>query len=73
MVIAGIDYSLTSPSICIFNSQEPFTFNRCAFYFLTDVKKNQRLFLTNIKGESITDWIVILHDMKTFQIGQWNI
>ena len=56
MVIAGIDYSLTSPSICIFNSQEPFTFNRCAFYFLTDVKKNQRLFLTNIKGESITNW-----------------
>lgn len=56
MVIAGIDYSLTSPSICVFNSAEPFTFNRCAFYFLSDVKKNQRLFLSNIKGESITDW-----------------
>lgn len=56
MVIAGIDYSLTSPSICVFNSQEPFTFKRCSFYFLSDVKKNQTLFLTNIKGESITDW-----------------
>lgn len=56
MVIAGIDYSLTSPSICVFNSQESFTFERCAFYFLSDVKRNQRLFLTNVKGESITDW-----------------
>jgi hypothetical protein len=56
MIIAGIDYSLTSPSICVFNSNESFDFNRCSFYFLSDVKKNQRLFLTNIKGESITDW-----------------
>lgn len=56
MLIAGIDYSLTSPSICVFNSTEEFTFKRCAFYFLSDVKKNQQLFLTNIKGEAFNDW-----------------
>ena len=56
MLIAGIDYSLTSPSICVFNSIEEFTFKRCAFYFLSDVKKNQQMFLTNIKGEAFHDW-----------------
>jgi hypothetical protein len=56
MLIAGIDYSLTSPSICVFNSTEEFTFKRCAFYFLSDVKKNQQMFVTNIKGEAFHDW-----------------
>jgi hypothetical protein len=56
MLIAGIDYSLTSPSICVFNSEEAFCFKRCAFYFLSDVKKNQKLFMNNIKGEAFHDW-----------------
>ena len=56
MLIAGIDYSLTSPSICVFNSDEAFTFKRCAFFFLSDVKKNQTMFLNNIYGEAFNDW-----------------
>ena len=56
MIIAGIDYSLTSPSICVFNSEETFTFKRCSFYFLSDIKKNQAMFLSNIHGQPFTDW-----------------
>ena len=56
MIIAGIDYYMTSPSICVFNSTEPFKFQRCSFYFLSDVKKNQKLFLTNIRGDPFDDW-----------------
>jgi hypothetical protein len=56
MLIAGIDYSLTSPSICVFNTIETFSFKKCSFYFLSDVKKNQTLFLNNIRGEGFHDW-----------------
>lgn len=36
--IVGIDYSMTSPSLCVFNS-EKFSYSKCKFYFLTDKKK----------------------------------
>ena len=73
MSIAGIDYSLRSPAICIFmgNSKDKFEFKRCLFFFLSDVKKNQRPFGKNITGEafsaysqdferydSISDWAI---------------
>lgn len=52
MVIAGIDYSMTSPSICVYNGDlGKFNFNQCRFYFLTDRKKFSTSFLHNIKGE----------------------
>jgi len=52
MVIAGVDYSMTSPSICVYNGLvENFNFNHCKFYFLTDRKKYADSFLKNIKGE----------------------
>lgn len=52
MVIAGIDYSMTSPAICVYNGNgNSFDFNLCKFYFLTDRKKFATTFLKNIKGE----------------------
>ena len=40
MVIAGIDYSMTCPAICVYNGDGiTFSFNQCKFYFLTDRKK----------------------------------
>jgi hypothetical protein len=52
MVIAGIDYSMTSPSICIFNGTTAgFNYNHCRFYYLTDRKKYTEIILKNIKGE----------------------
>jgi len=58
MIIAGIDYSIRTPSICIFaaKEKEAFTFNRCRFYFLTDTKKYADYFLKNIQGERAQDW-----------------
>lgn len=75
MIIAGIDYSLTSPCICIFNGRMhgEFSYKNCSFYFLTDTKKNATMFNNNIRGElfpdytaecgrydSISDWAVDL-------------
>ena len=47
MIIAGIDYSLRSPCICVFTGmeKEEFTFERCTFHFLTDTKKYATFFL----------------------------
>lgn len=36
--IVGIDYSMTSPSLCVFTNTT-FGYNKCKFYFLTDKKK----------------------------------
>ena len=75
MILAGIDYSLTSPCICVFNGHlhGEFSYKNCSFYFLTDVKKNATLFNNNIRGElfpeynaecgrydSISDWALDL-------------
>ena len=38
MVICGIDYSMTSPAICI-HTGDSWSLNNCAFYYQTSVKK----------------------------------
>jgi len=53
MAIAGIDYSLTSPAVCVFSkpSSAKFKFEHCLFFYLTDTEKYAKSFLKNIKGE----------------------
>lgn len=71
MIIAGIDYSLNGPAICVFNTGYNFEFANCNFYFLSDIKKYSNTFLHNIHGEnfkayneeserydSISDWVM---------------
>ena len=38
MIIAGIDFSLTSPAICVHSGTE-FNYNNCKFYYLSGLKK----------------------------------
>ena len=71
VVIAGVDYSLRGPAICIWTGDEvrEFTYKDCQFYFLTDVKSKAKVYETRIFGEffmeyscdesrydSISDW-----------------
>ena len=73
MSIAGIDYSLRSPAICIFmgNSRAKFSFRECLFFFLSDVKKNQRPFGRNITGEPFTRYT---EDLQRYDsISEWAI
>jgi len=58
MIIAGIDYSMRSPSICIFNGpyNKSFSFDKCTFHFLTDTKRYANFFLQNIYGENFSSW-----------------
>ena len=54
MNIAGIDYSLRSPAICVFagDYSMEFEFSKCMFYYLTDVKKHATTYSNNIIGQS---------------------
>ena len=44
--IAGIDYSLTSPAICVYKEEDDhgyFDFDRCMLYYLSNNEKQQQL------------------------------
>jgi len=55
MLIAGIDYSLNGPAICVFNG-DTFSFSKCNVYYLTDTQKYCKTFLSNIHGECFQDY-----------------
>jgi len=40
LIVGGIDYSMTSPALCVYNTDSgEFKFDNCTFYFLTQSKK----------------------------------
>lgn len=48
----GIDYSLTSPSICIYEGKvNEFDFDKCKIYFLSNTKKFSTYNYKNIDGQ----------------------
>lgn len=56
MIIAGIDYSLRSPAICVFDDNDgmlEFNFANCTVYYLTAVQKYAKPYNGNIIGESM--------------------
>jgi len=71
MIIAGIDYSLNGPAVCIFDGKKDFSFQNCKLYFLTNVRKYSNTFFNNIHGklfeeydqecqryDTISDWVM---------------
>lgn len=54
MVIAGIDYSMTSPAICIHDG-DSWSLDNCKFYFRTD-KKSLELRSEMFRSELIEPW-----------------
>lgn len=51
MIIAGIDYSMTSPAICIYDTDKEFKFENCDFFFMTQLKKYDDSPLDNVHGQ----------------------
>ena len=60
--IAGIDYSLTSPAICVYKEEygRHFDFDRCMLYYLSNNEKQQQLAsrcgLGNVRAEPYPKW-----------------
>ena len=73
MVIAGIDYSLCGPAICLFraNATGVFSYSGCSFYFLTDNKRQSEIRTLNIFGERLSDWDSDQHRYET--IADWAL
>lgn len=69
MIIVGIDYSLTSPCVCICDS-ENFKFSNCNFYYLTNNKKLD-VYFDNICGFLHQDYRSPEHRYNN--IAQWAI
>jgi len=67
--IAGIDYSLCGPAICISDMSQTFSFYSCQFYFLTSTKKYAHQIKTNIKGETFSSYNEEIERYET--IADW--
>ena len=53
-MIAGVDYSLNSPAICISNGNT--SYKNCQFYYLTSKKKWEGKITNNITGHLHKEW-----------------
>ena len=69
VILAGIDYSLTGPAVCVFSGTGLFSFNQCSFYYLTDTKKYAKTFKNNIHGELFAEYNAETERYKT--IADW--
>lgn len=49
MLVAGLDYSMTSPAICIHDTEKEFQFDSSLVYFMTQTKKYEVKF-RNVEG-----------------------
>ena len=73
MAIAGIDYSLCGPCVCIFDGtiDDVFGIHRCSFYFLTNVKKHARVYDGIFYGEMFDDYN---HECQRYEtISDWAV
>lgn len=55
MKVAGIDYSLTGPAICVYDGNGEFSFENCRFFFLTSIKSLEGKQSDNIWGALFPD------------------
>ena len=67
--VAGIDYSLCGPAVCISDMSQSFDFYSCQFYFLTSVKKYAKKIKQNVTGETFSDYNQEIQRYET--IADW--
>ena len=69
----GIDYSLSSPGICVNTSEGEFRYEDCTFYFLTNTKKYDATFKENIAfGKSAVEFVGSPHQLYTSEPERYN-
>lgn len=52
MIVGGIDYSITSPAICVHKGEE-WNFDNCFFWFCTEDAKLAGAYFKNVKREKV--------------------
>ena len=69
----GIDYSLSSPGVCVNTSKEEFKYEDCKFYFLTSTKKYQGTFKEKMAfGTSAVEYIGTQHKSYNSEPERYN-
>tara|TARA_B100001564_G_C20333682_1_gene531312 strand:- start:1 stop:603 length:603 start_codon:yes stop_codon:yes gene_type:complete len=54
-IIAGVDYSMTCPCVCV-HTGDKFSFKNCQFFFLTDKKRFDGTHFNVFHGEYFHNW-----------------
>ena len=69
----GIDYSLSSPGICVNTSEGEFKYEDCTFYFLTNTKKYDATFKEKMAfGTTAVEYIGTSHKLYTSEPERYN-
>ena len=69
----GIDYSLSSPGVCVNTSEGEFRYEDCTFYFLTNTKKYNTTFKEKIAfGTSAVEFVGSPHQLYTSEPQRYN-
>jgi hypothetical protein len=69
----GIDYSLSSPGVCINTSIDEFRYEDCKFYYLTNTKKYQGTFKEKMAfGTSAVEYIGTPHKPYSSEPERYN-
>ena len=69
----GIDYSLSSPGVCVNTSEEEFQYEDCKFYYLTNTKKYQGTFKEKMAfGTSAVEYIGTQHSPYSSEPERYN-
>ena len=69
----GIDYSLSSPGVCVNTSEEEFRYEDCKFYYLTSTKKYQGTFKEKMAfGTSAVEYIGTQHKPYSSEPERYN-
>lgn len=55
MIIAGLDWSMTCPAICVYDTSKEFKFSNCQFFFYTN-KAKYDVSVGNVHGFMMSDW-----------------
>ena len=69
--IAGIDYSLNGPCVCVFCGDDKFSYKQCSFYYLTNTKSVSGVFSYRFHGEMFNDFN---HECQRYNsISDWAV
>ena len=69
----GIDYSLSSPGVCVNTSEEEFRYEDCKFYYLTNTKKYVGTFKEKMAfGTSAVEYIGWAHKPYSSEPERYN-
>ena len=69
----GIDYSLSSPGVCVNTSEEEFRYEDCKFYYLTNTKKYEGTFKEKMAfGTSAVEYIGAPHRPYSSEPERYN-